>query len=510
MKIASRISKSRHGIYYYRLQFSIAGQRREHRLSLSTKNPIIAKEKSLLLSAALLAERKGIRMATDDDLNIQQIIEKLKRSAHELKIVMRSPCGTEFVGEADPDNPADLAALLQAGKDFRESDLGKSFGLNDKPEPIVAPTPIPASGGMTIDEAIKKYATREQAKLAKSTAYEYGNYHEKFKNWVHQRYKTATYPIGKVSRQDMSDYIDELLTEGLAHKTIKDKYLAAISALFRLAQAQGSYPESQKLPSHGHNLWSKRDAKKAHAGSSWKPFTADELKRIFAPDTFLKQKRPADYWLPLLGLFFGGRINELCQIMPATDVRQIDGVWSIAITDEGDGQQLKSLAARRTVPIHPQLIELGFLDFVEDMKPYGGILFPYLTEDPNKGGFGATPSERWGKYLDSIGITDSRKVFHSFRSTANDRLKQQGISEETRCQFVGHEHGSINSKTYSQPHSVGYLLEHVAPKLDFDLSFDQIIAPREALAKMTANLMMIKRRRERHKNAKEKREQTTS
>jgi hypothetical protein len=54
MKIASLIQQSRHGVYYYRHQFSIEGVRKERRISLQTKNPIVAKEKSLLISAIIV------------------------------------------------------------------------------------------------------------------------------------------------------------------------------------------------------------------------------------------------------------------------------------------------------------------------------------------------------------------------------------------------------------------------------------------------------------------------
>jgi hypothetical protein len=51
MKIAGRVSQSRHGTYYYRHQFSVDGVRKENRISLRTKNPQLVKEKSLLIRA---------------------------------------------------------------------------------------------------------------------------------------------------------------------------------------------------------------------------------------------------------------------------------------------------------------------------------------------------------------------------------------------------------------------------------------------------------------------------
>src|SRR5690606_14186696 len=69
MKIPARVSQSRHGIYYYRFQFTAAGKRRERRVSLQTKNPVVAREKSLLVSAILVANKAGINMTDQKEEN---------------------------------------------------------------------------------------------------------------------------------------------------------------------------------------------------------------------------------------------------------------------------------------------------------------------------------------------------------------------------------------------------------------------------------------------------------
>ncbi len=62
-------------------------------------------------------------------------------------------------------------------------------------------------------------------------------------------------------------------------------------------------------------------------------FTDEELEQIFSADWFKKGAgkpnqygrytsfRPFHYWLPLLALYVGGRINELCQLY-LTDIRE--------------------------------------------------------------------------------------------------------------------------------------------------------------------------------------------
>ncbi|WP_146044485.1 tyrosine-type recombinase/integrase [Burkholderia pseudomallei] len=503
MKIPSRISQSRHGIYYYRLQFTVSGKRQERRLSLCTKDPIIAKEKSLLLSAALVADRRKLSMA-NDDVSIKQTLQRLGDTARDLKIAWNGPNGQSVVMEADPDKPADLEALKQASEAFWNSELGQSFKREESPAVQPTQPPQPEVGGMTLEEAIKRYATRQGPKLAAKTLYEYGNYHRIFLEWLNARHKTKNIPIRDVNRQDVSIFIDDLLAQGISHHTIQQKYLAAISGLFALAQAEGSFPEGSTFPSRGHKLLTKREAKKTQGKRSYKPFTDQDLKDIFNPKTYLAQRNPTDYWLPLLALFTGGRISELCQLL-THDVRKIGEIWAIAITDEDESQRLKTPAAKRTIPLHPQLIKLGFLDFVDDMASFGGMLFPYLTANKFSN-FSETPSERWGSYLDTIGISDRKKVFHSFRSTSNNRLKQNGVSEETRCQFIGHEYDTVNSTNYAELHNVAFLLEHAASKLNFDVDFTVIPYPRETILAATKRKLKVKQRWEKHRAMKVSRE----
>lgn len=54
------------------------------------------------------------------------------------------------------------------------------------------------------------------------------------------------------------------------------------------------------------------------------------------------------------------------------------GVWYFDITDEGEtGKALKTGAAKRRVPAHSHLVELGFLAYLKRMKRTKQVrLFP--------------------------------------------------------------------------------------------------------------------------------------
>ncbi len=547
LHLPSHLAKSRHGVFYFRLTFRTGGVTTERRISLRTKNPQEARFKALCLSGIMTVRKQeqqrgaaldylstagniaGQRPDSDFLLSLLHRVDRQRLA--ELAGLSLEAVNELLTPTAEPDTRR-LDIEMPGGFAIRnvnsDEDMGRAVhilkALNLSPEALAAlitsnPNPVQAAlvpvslpaapqadtteaGGTTIQEMVPRFATRKRNKLAAKTLYEYGNYHRLFVEWLEARKKKKHIPVHSITRADMADFIDDLMEQGIGAKTIQQKYLAAISGLFELAQTTGVLPEGQQLVSRGHKIFSKADAKKSAITNSYKAFTEDELKRIFQPTLLSQAERPADFWLPMLGLFTGGRISELAQ-MDIADVQQHNGVWAFSINDEGD-KSLKTLAAIRLIPIHPVLIQCGILDYVNDAKAHGTKLFSYLT--PNKfGSYGDTPSERWGNHLDTLNIKDPQKVFHSFRSTSNNRLKQNGVSEESRCQFVGHEHDTVNSAIYSDPHNLQFLLDNVATKLDYPtLDFTSLKYQPGQFSAMLTHLCAKKESMARHKAAKAK------
>jgi hypothetical protein len=86
------------------------------------------------------------------------------------------------------------------------------------------------------------------------------------------------------------------------------------------------------------------------------------LKEVLNNEHGLIQK-PFHTWGPLIGLYTGARLNEISQLR-LDDIIEIDGIWCIRIND-GEGQQLKTRAAKRSIPIHRALIAHGLLDHAD-------------------------------------------------------------------------------------------------------------------------------------------------
>jgi integrase len=121
--------------------------------------------------------------------------------------------------------------------------------------------------------------------------------------------------------------------------------------------------------------------------------------------------------------------------------------------DASQNKRLKTNSSRRTVPLHPELVRLGFLAYVKKRIDDGGKdvpLFPLLRPGP-AGGVAEAWSKWFGRYTRSIGITTS--VFHSFRHSFKDALRASGAGEDINDALTGHSGGNVG-RTYGAKDSV--------------------------------------------------------
>jgi integrase len=226
----------------------------------------------------------------------------------------------------------------------------------------------------------------------------------------------------------------------MATRTI-NKSLERISSLFKFATLKPKY-DLRYNPFGGRSL-DESDAQRRE------PFTDDELARLFGAAEHAQRKYTTaySYWLPLMGLLTGARLNELCQLH-LSDFEVVDGVHCISIKDAEEGQRLKNKSAKRLVPIHDKLIEVGLLRYVDRLRAQGhDRLFPTLelTEDA----YGKMPSRWFGRFKKRCGIMKKHtKVFHSFRHTFISSLLDDNVPETTIAPIVGHEGSLVTAQVY--------------------------------------------------------------
>ena len=199
----------------------------------------------------------------------------------------------------------------------------------------------------------------------------------------------------------------------------------------------------------------------------------DQVRAAFSPEAIARMvteltradskivRKPSNKWASLLGIFTGARLSEICSLLVA-DVQQHDGIWCISINDiDPDGhKRLKTAAARRLIPIHSALIELGFLEYLKERASFSGNVrlfsdFTYSEKHGHTKNMG-----RWFNttFLDALGLKDKHSVFHALRHTMVTRLHQAGVQLQIVQTLVGHEREGVTMKTYfSESYKVAQL-----------------------------------------------------
>lgn len=223
-------------------------------------------------------------------------------------------------------------------------------------------------------------------------------------------------------------------------------------------------------------------------------FRPEELKILFTSVKMRNFALNADTahccWLPLIGLYTGCRINEVCQLNPFTDIKQDKktGIHYFHFTDESESAEgvdksVKTKSSHRIVPIHSKLLELGFLDYVAKVKNDGyKLIFPQWP--PNHGKASAKVSKWFINFVRSLGLRDNTEGarlsgFHCFRHT----LITYGIENKIRGIFsiTGHETSTVDGFGVITEVAKGYwtqgltddILEKkaIVERFDFDIEF---------------------------------------
>ena len=212
-------------------------------------------------------------------------------------------------------------------------------------------------------------------------------------------------------------------------------------------------------------------------------FSADELSKIFAHPKFAQKefKSPSYYWIPLIALYTGMRLEEISQLHCADIYESSNkGIWIIDINatgldEEGRPKLLKNKNARRIVPIHPILIRLGILDYHADITKKKHVrLFPDLKKSEGAVKFGKQPGKQFKSVVAAALGDASGKTFHSLRHTFADFYKQRGLQNDYFRQVFGHEMPMLAAKQYGEKFPPKVLYENVIVKLDYGSSINVV------------------------------------
>lgn len=253
--------------------------------------------------------------------------------------------------------------------------------------------------------------------------------------------------VDVITRPMARAYRDHLIEQGLSKGTIENR-IGFLSTLVR----HGMTELVEHLPGNPFDNIGVVGATGLKPVKNRRAYEVWELNLLYASELYTKGYRPegqavdAAYWLPLMGPFVGGRIEELCQLAIA-DVQSINGVWCLRICNLDEDQKLKNEGSFRRVPLHEELIKCGLLAYAAKVAAAGHKrLFPTLSNRNANEIFSNSPGKWFGRYCDRIGLTDRRLDFHSFRYLMKQRLGLCGVENEVRDALLGHWASDSNAK----------------------------------------------------------------
>jgi integrase len=310
-------------------------------------------------------------------------------------------------------------------------------------ESMIDDTPAPATGE-TISIAAEAWIT--ELTSDKSTASQpltIEGHRARVRAFI-GKYKDL--PLTEVTREMAADFLRGLKVG----KRTRNAYATTLKCIFEDAKHRGRFT--------GDNPFADMKVKGLKkAGSSYEPFTVDELQAIF--DALPRTVDPVKHtpstalsWVALVSAFSGARLEEIAQLARA-DIRNeaANGasVWCIDIHNGGTNK-LKNETSARLIPVHSALVKAGFLDYVKAL-PKGSPLFPGLKARESKGGkVGARLGELFRKQLVKLGIKRKGKCFHSLRHNVAGSLERAGVPESDAARVLGHAVTGMSYGTYSQ------------------------------------------------------------
>jgi integrase len=244
----------------------------------------------------------------------------------------------------------------------------------------------------------------------------------------------------------------------LAPKSINGTYLSSMKAVFKFAVQEHWLSVSPMLglavmdPVHDAD---KRD-----------PFTIDQLNKIFAgapwrPRDEAPGGKPLHFWGPLIALFHGMRRGEIAQLLVA-DITEVAGVTVILVKATGR-KRVKTKNSRRILPVHPELTEMGFLEYVGERRKAGAVQL-WEGEQPNGNDqWGDGFSDWFGRLLEARKVTGTRLGMHSLRHNFQDGLREAGLHGTGLGQeLAGRSKGGDTSNNYGSQYPTRQLADAIA------------------------------------------------
>lgn len=241
----------------------------------------------------------------------------------------------------------------------------------------------------------------------------------------------------RITKKDLIAWRDHLMKTKAA-KTVSDVDLSTVRSLFSWAVENERLPENvaqnvrqpkpRKVQSRERGYTTDEAVKLLKASRSYQPH-ADEKGRVREKPNLIAAKR----WVPIICAFTGARVSEITQ-MRKEDVRNVDGQWVARITP--DAGSVKS-GGYRDVPLHPQIIDEGFAEFIEEASQ--GPLFHNGAKPAQNRQKSEQAAGQLRDWLRNSGLrVEGVQPNHGWRHRLKTQLMELGVNNRIYDAIQGH------------------------------------------------------------------------
>lgn len=396
--------------------------------SLCTREPVIAQVRALALAnryhRAFRAMEKAMAKPLDELLAGAEAAFQDGRSK---ELTLTLPDGTRL--ETGPNDPPEVhAELLHIARNLSQALHAPATRTGATSVAVLATT----GTALTLGQAIAEYIPYKRKAVTGKTADSYAERLAAFRDHV-----GADVLLRDIGPDVCGAYYLALISPPLSYtKNYAGNILSAIAGLFAWAMTHRHYPKGTN-PTHGHKELSREELNAKENGMGWEPFDPMQLLDIFQPLRF--SMLPAHHrWLPVCLLYTGARPDELAGL-ELTKIKQA-GAWDYIEIKRG-----KSTSGLRLVPLHPELVELGFMEYVEQLRASGEVLlFPqYEQAEGSNTSASNAAGKAFSAHLARIGVVkenEGAKIgLRSFRTTVAAVMAFSGTDHGLQERFIGHQ-----------------------------------------------------------------------
>lgn len=180
------------------------------------------------------------------------------------------------------------------------------------------------------------------------------------------------------------------------------------------------------------------------------------------------------YWLPLIGMLHGMRREEPL-ILKVKHLKQKSGIWYFDLKSKDIMPLLKDCGSPREIPLHRDILALGFIEARVLGRNPNDLLFPEAKSNSviNRNG---DPFGKWfTNFRRHCGLGDPELDFHATRHTVINRLLDAAVPPSHVEEISGHESTARRSEMSTYDHGRRIeLLKHAIDRLELPIDVERL------------------------------------